>query len=147
MLCYGVVCCHSSLNLGGPFIVGHLPDNFNYNYEGTSFNSLDFCVRELVINGRVQDFSDPLGSFKLSASCEMTQCTPDPCKNGGRCIGTQRSFTCVCPVEFAGETCNERKSKVIIKLAMKHIKLSCIKMYIQCMCTHIVCVCIQTRSQ
>ena len=102
-------CGCRSLNLGGPFIVGHLPDSFNYNYEDDPYGSLQFCVRELVINGKVQDFSDTLGSSDVSASCEMAQCMPDPCKNGGRCIGTQRSFTCVCPVEFAGDTCNDRK--------------------------------------
>jgi hypothetical protein len=97
---------YSSLNLGGPFIVGHLPEIFNYIYDGASYSNLHFCVRELVINGRLQDFSNALETVELSPSCELT-CSSDICKNGGRCIGSQSSFTCVCPVEYAGTTCSE----------------------------------------
>ena len=79
----------------------------NYNYDRTPYDSLNFCVRELVINGQVQDFSDPLDAVGVSPSCEESQCNAGACKNGGRCIGTQSSFICVCPVEYAGATCNE----------------------------------------
>ena len=90
-------------------IVGHLDETLKYNYDGTPYSSLNFCVRELVINGQVQDFSNPLDAVNVSPSCEENQCNSDACKNGGRCIGTQSSFTCVCPVEYAGATCNESK--------------------------------------
>ena len=99
---------NSSLNLGGPFIVGHLPEKLNYIYDGASYSNLHFCVRELVINGRLQDFSNALETVELSPSCELT-CSSDLCKNGGRCIGSQSSFICVCPVEYAGTTCSESK--------------------------------------
>ena len=66
-------------------------------------------MRELVINGQVQDFSNSLDAVDVSPSCEENQCSSDTCKNGGRCIGTQSSFTCVCPVEYKGATCIESK--------------------------------------
>jgi hypothetical protein len=84
-----------------------LDDTLNYNYDRTPFGSLKFCVRELVINGQVQDFSNALDAVEVSSSCEENQCSSDACKNGGMCIGTKTSFTCICPVEFAGETCDE----------------------------------------
>ena len=105
---------HRSLNLGGPFIVGHLEESFNYNYEGTSFPSLSFCVRELVINDRVQDFSEVLDAVGISEACEGTECSAGTCKNGGSCLGGFDSFTCICPVEYAGSTCNESELHITL---------------------------------
>lgn len=111
---YPTTLLFSSLNLGGPFIVGHLPEQFNYNYAGITYSSLTFCVRELIINGQLQDFSSPLESVALSPSCN-SQCTSDRCKNGGSCIARLSSFTCACPPEFAGTTCNESKLLYIVE--------------------------------
>ena len=106
-----IVIFFRALNLGGPFIIGHLSKYFNYNYNQNSYQPLSFCVRELTINGILQDFSDPLLAQEISPSCALTQsqCTPNPCKNGGQCIGSQSSFTCVCETEYAGEHCTESK--------------------------------------
>lgn len=106
---YSITLLFSSLNLGGPFIVGHLPEQFNYNYVKITYSSLAFCVRELIVNGQLQDFSSPLEAVGLSPSCD-SQCTSGLCKNGGSCIASQSSFTCICPAEYAGTTCNESKS-------------------------------------
>jgi hypothetical protein len=54
--------------------VGSLDPTLNYNYDETPYGRLNFCVRELVINGRVQDFSDSLDAVNVSPSCEENQC-------------------------------------------------------------------------
>jgi hypothetical protein len=36
-------------------------------------------------------------------------CSPNPCKNGGKCSGSNTSFTCTCSAGFLGEDCSEEK--------------------------------------
>ncbi|XP_056266849.1 protein delta homolog 1 [Pseudoliparis swirei] len=39
--------------------------------------------------------------------CELTdRCRPNPCLNGGNCTDRGPAFTCVCPLGFAGSTCD-----------------------------------------
>ena len=62
-----------------------------------------------MVNDEVIDFSSALLSEHLAPGCDFTnaQCNPNPCLNGGRCIGTWSSFTCDCRPQFAGTTCKE----------------------------------------
>ncbi|XP_022112038.1 uncharacterized protein LOC110991140 [Acanthaster planci] len=60
---------------------------------------------------------DDDSSETADAKINVLTCKSNPCKNGGSCIehegGSGLLFTCVCPVEFVGHTC-ERVSPLFI---------------------------------
>lgn len=102
----------SSLDLGAPLVLGSLPPRFGYNYEQTPFFPFTGCMRSVLINGELLDFASPLEEEGTSLGCGFTDshCSPNPCSNGGRCIGSWSSFSCACPPQHTGDTCTERKS-------------------------------------
>lgn len=61
-------------------------------------------VKEMV---KVVSRTDPAVFGKVPVTIAIIQsiCTPNPCKNGGDCIGSVDSFICECPPGTAGETC------------------------------------------
>ena len=63
------------------------------------------------MNGRLLDFSSPLAEVDVSRGCGFADavCDPNPCGNGGRCVGEWNSYFCDCPVEFAGPECLQGK--------------------------------------
>jgi len=103
-----------SLDLGAPLVLGHLPQEFNYDHQQPSFESFQFvgCLRNVLVNGQLLDFSAPLLESSVLPGCGFTdaQCSPNPCSNGGRCIGMWESFFCECPPQYSGRTCTEPSS-------------------------------------
>ena len=44
----------------------------------------------------------------LMAAHTCHRCLPEPCRNGGKCVGTQgRGFTCECADGFGGDLCED----------------------------------------
>lgn len=84
----------------------------NFGYSNLPFSSFIGCMRNVRVNGELIDFSNPLLAVDLAPGCGFTdaQCSPNPCSNGGKCIGTWGSFICDCTPQFAGTTCKEGKN-------------------------------------
>ena len=87
--------------------MGYLPLDFHYS--DRPFLPFVGCMRNVMVNGELIDFASPLMSVDLGPGCLFadTQCDPNPCFNGGRCIGSWTSFACDCKPQFAGTTCKE----------------------------------------
>lgn len=45
----------------------------------------------------------------LFLSAKNSSCLPNPCENGGTCVVTGESFTCVCKEGWEGPTCTQSK--------------------------------------
>lgn len=58
----------------------------------TDYESLDKLKDQLI---------DPLCT-------DSNLCRNNPCQNGAMCLDGVRSFTCICPSDYFGETCNKR---------------------------------------
>ncbi len=88
-------------------IVGDLPDRLKYDYLGRTFTPFTGCMRNIIINGQLLDFSEPLEEEGVVGGCGFTDphCNPTPCKNGGECTGTWSSSACDCTPFFKGSTC------------------------------------------
>lgn len=94
-------------------ILGYLPQEFDYDQQQTTFEGIQFtgCLRNIQVNSQLLDFSDPLLESSVTLGCQFTdaQCSPNPCENGGRCIGTWESFVCECSPQYSGPNCTQRK--------------------------------------
>lgn len=50
----------------------------------------------------------------LMAGHTCHRCLPEPCRNGGKCKGTQgKGFTCTCPVNWGGDVCHVRRELLV----------------------------------
>lgn len=47
--------------------------------------------------------------FSPALSAKNSSCLPNPCENGGTCVVTGDSFTCVCKEGWEGPTCTQSK--------------------------------------
>ena len=81
----------------------------SFGYTNLPFSPFIGCMRNVRVNGELIDFSSSLLAVDLAPGCGFTdaQCDPNPCSNGGKCIGTWGSFICDCTPQFAGTTCKE----------------------------------------
>lgn len=102
---------YRSLDLGAPLILGSLPEEFGYNVQSDLISFIPFtgCLRNFRVNEILLDFSSPLAEVDVARGCGFANaaCDPNPCQNGGLCIGEWDSFFCDCPVEFAGPVCQQ----------------------------------------
>lgn len=48
-------------------------------------------------------------TFLSLFSAKNSSCLPNPCENGGTCVVTGDSFTCVCKEGWEGPTCTQSK--------------------------------------
>jgi len=52
-----------------------------------------------------EDCSTALIIFSVVLSVEISKCHPNPCRNGGECSETDKSYECICKEGFKGENC------------------------------------------
>ncbi|KAM9636433.1 protein eyes shut homolog isoform 1-T3 [Morphnus guianensis] len=73
--------------------------------EPTSFTG---CIREIVINNRELKLTvmDPKGGANVG-DCDGTACGYTVCKNNGTCQVEGSGFSCSCPPEWVGSTCEQ----------------------------------------
>ena len=94
-------------------ILGYLPQDFDYDHQRTTFEGIQFtgCLRNIQVSSQLLDFSDPLLESGVTLGCQFTdaQCSPNPCENGGRCIGMWESFVCECSPQYSGPNCTQCK--------------------------------------
>ncbi|KFQ79855.1 Protein eyes shut, partial [Phoenicopterus ruber ruber] len=86
----------SSLNLVNSMAVENEP---------TSFTG---CIREIAINNRELKLTvtDPKGGANVG-DCDGTVCGYTVCKNNGTCQVENTGFSCSCPQEWTGSTCEQ----------------------------------------
>ncbi|XP_053794413.1 protein eyes shut homolog [Vidua chalybeata] len=86
----------SSLNLVNPMAIENEPTGFTG------------CIREIVINNRELNLTvtDPKGGANIG-DCDGTACGYTVCKNNGTCQVENSGFSCSCPREWTGTTCEQ----------------------------------------
>ncbi|KAH0620314.1 hypothetical protein JD844_020560 [Phrynosoma platyrhinos] len=47
--------------------------------------------------------------YLFSTKAKNSSCTPNPCLNGGTCVGSGDSFSCICKEGWEGRTCTQSK--------------------------------------
>lgn len=70
----------------------------------------------------IQINGNELGSVIVGrniAQCSVNSCVSSPCQNGGSCISTGVSYTCVCSLGFGGSVC-ENGMLYVIKLILSY---------------------------
>ena len=60
-------------------------------------------VLEAVVEGKVEVTK----LSKPETTCNVTQCSSDPCKNQGNCLTTESGFVCQCPRGWEGKLCDK----------------------------------------
>ena len=98
---------HRTLDLGAPLILGSLPQDFQYG--GISFQPFSGCIRNVLVNDELIDFSETLAELNLGDGCRFAdaQCDRNPCGNGGTCVGVWGGYYCDCVHAFAGTNCTK----------------------------------------
>ena len=81
----------------------------SFGYSNLPFSPFIGCMRNVRVNGELIDFSNLLLAVDLVPGCGFTdtQCNPNPCSNGVKCIGIWGSFMCDCKPQYSGTTCKE----------------------------------------
>lgn len=57
---------------------------------------------------------DAFSVFKAKNS----SCIPNPCMNGGTCVGSGDSFSCICKEGWEGRTCTQSKASLLYSLEL-----------------------------
>ena len=101
--------------------MGGAPPETTYNYMHTNITSYIGCIRNLVVDGNTQDFSNALNQDQVTTGCRYTDqhCSPNPCANGGKCMGVwggggeeNSGHVCDCLPSQAGVNCTEGKCPI-----------------------------------
>ncbi|XP_050295115.1 pikachurin [Anthonomus grandis grandis] len=70
------------------------------------------CMRHLEVNDHLYKFAlDPSGeAFKGYGieECTADKCSKVPCQHGGKCLTSESSAVCLCPLGFSGDLCEIR---------------------------------------
>ncbi|XP_060522277.1 pikachurin [Cylas formicarius] len=70
------------------------------------------CIRHLEVNDHVYKFAlEPSGeSIKGYGieECTADRCSRVPCQHGGKCLTSETSAVCLCPLGFSGDLCEIR---------------------------------------
>ncbi|XP_066257439.1 pikachurin-like [Euwallacea similis] len=70
------------------------------------------CIRHLEVNDHVYKFAlDPSGEAIKGygiEECTADRCSRVPCQHGGKCLTSETSAVCLCPLGFSGDLCEIR---------------------------------------
>ncbi|XP_044264183.1 pikachurin [Tribolium madens] len=70
------------------------------------------CIRHLEVNDHVYKFAlEPHGEASKGygiEECTADRCSRVPCQHGGKCLTSEDSAVCLCPLGFSGDLCEIR---------------------------------------
>ncbi|XP_017773533.1 PREDICTED: pikachurin [Nicrophorus vespilloides] len=70
------------------------------------------CIRHLEVNDHLYKFAlDPHGEASKGygiEECTADRCSRVPCQHGGKCLTSEESAVCLCPLGFSGDLCEIR---------------------------------------
>ena len=79
-----------------------------------STSGINGCVRNVTINGVLQDLQSPSISYSdhdppsATAGCRRDEmCAANPCRNGGVCVAHWMGYNCDCQTDYQGAVCEE----------------------------------------
>ncbi|CAD5229282.1 unnamed protein product [Bursaphelenchus okinawaensis] len=101
------------------YVLGHLQLSANkFDIFSVRFGRFDRdnyfvgCVRNIMVNGRTIDVFSKQRSIDVGRGCQReTQCRPDTCAHGGRCIDHWSYHQCECRRPYLEPDCSHRLSE------------------------------------
>ncbi|XP_041081369.1 cadherin EGF LAG seven-pass G-type receptor 3-like, partial [Polyodon spathula] len=95
-----------SLDLTGPLLLGGVP-NLPENFPVLSREFIG-CMKDLHIDNRRIDMAGYIANNGTLPGCsaKLSFCDGNPCKNGGTCRVSWKTFSCECPLGFGGKDCS-----------------------------------------
>ncbi|XP_022913817.2 pikachurin [Onthophagus taurus] len=70
------------------------------------------CIRHLEVNDHLYKFAlEPSGEASKGfgiEECTADRCSRVPCQHGGKCLTSETSAVCLCPLGFSGDLCEIR---------------------------------------
>ncbi|XP_026520898.1 protein eyes shut homolog [Notechis scutatus] len=85
-----------SLNLVNPRAIKNVPTGFTG------------CIREVFVNGKELKLTEKgAKSGSNIGDCDGTPCGYRVCKNNGKCKVIESDFSCLCPKQWMGKTCEQ----------------------------------------
>ncbi|KAJ3637703.1 hypothetical protein MTP99_001141 [Tenebrio molitor] len=70
------------------------------------------CIRHLEVNDHIYKFAlEPHGEASKGygiEECTADRCSRVPCQHGGKCLTSEDSAVCLCPLGFSGDLCEIR---------------------------------------
>uniref|UniRef100_A0A8C6Y741 Uncharacterized protein n=1 Tax=Naja naja TaxID=35670 RepID=A0A8C6Y741_NAJNA len=84
-----------SLNLVNPRAIKNVPTGFTG------------CIREVFVNGKELKLTEKgAKSGSNIGDCDGTPCGYRVCKNNGKCKVIESDYSCLCPKQWMGKTCD-----------------------------------------
>ncbi|GJQ82652.1 hypothetical protein Trydic_g19669 [Trypoxylus dichotomus] len=75
-------------------------------------SGLKGCIRHLEVNDHLYRFAlEPNGEASKGfgvEECTADRCSRVPCQHGGKCLTSENSAVCLCPLGFSGDLCEIR---------------------------------------
>lgn len=100
----------TSLDTQTDFYVGGLPSLNLVNPRGIKNEPTGFtgCIREVFVNGKELKLTEKgaKGGSNIG-DCDGTPCGYRVCKNNGKCKVVESDFSCLCPKQWMGKTCEQ----------------------------------------
>ncbi|KAJ8960123.1 hypothetical protein NQ318_003842 [Aromia moschata] len=100
------------LFIGGPGNTTGLPEKLPV------ARGLRGCIRHLEVNDHAYKFPPGTGRrgyqgiwdrfCKIAEECTADRCSRVPCQHGGKCLTSDNSAVCLCPLGFSGDLCEIR---------------------------------------
>ncbi|XP_050524047.1 pikachurin-like [Daktulosphaira vitifoliae] len=70
------------------------------------------CIRLLQTNDHRYDFGEAPAGDTISAKeieeCSTDKCTRSPCQHGGKCVTSNKTSLCLCPLGYTGDLCGTK---------------------------------------